>query len=294
MKPVSKRRIRLTIAALCIVMLGVSMAACSHSKNSEPSASNTSGQVEAGKDSKKTITSEIDWQMLAQDYNPPAIDGLLREIKKSDIGEDGSIIITPGIKQEFSHMGQAYHFFFMPNVAWYDFESTGAAISYMLFTWTGEFGTFPEKAPQYQAEARLHKIFAAPNDHYPRLEHQTYTKFVEFDGQAYTPWPESYNDSTMIYDLTNLKVRQDGNYTYYTATAGEYQFDVNGNYEPGENEKFLSAKAQALGLAYTETLDRLLTNGEITGALKRLTYTIEFRIEGDSNVPMIVSVDKKF
>jgi hypothetical protein len=74
-------------------------------------------------------------------------------------------------------MGEDYRFFFMPKVAWYDFESIGAAMSYMIFTWAGEFGTFPEKAPQYQAEARLRKIFAAPNNEYPQIEHQPYRKW---------------------------------------------------------------------------------------------------------------------
>jgi hypothetical protein len=230
------------------------------------------GIIDDDTDSKNPInTIDIDWQLLAADYNPPGIGGLLQAIKDSSITTDGSIDITDNIKLEFNQMGEDYRFFFMPKVAWYDFESIGAAMSYMLFTWTGEFGTFPEKAPQYQAEARLRKIFAAPNNEYPQIEHQPYTKSVVYDGAAYTPWPESYNSNTMIYDLTKLTKRQEGDYTYYTATANEYGFDVDVNspYEAGEN-------------------------GDIIDAQKSQTYIIEFRIEDNNTIPMIVSVDKLY
>ena len=231
---------------------------------------------------------------LTAGYNPPGIDGLLKAIKESDIAKDGNIEITYNIKREFNQMGEDYRFFFMPEVAWYRFESTGAAISYVLFIWAGEFGSFPEKAPKYEAEARLRKIFAAPNNEYPKLEHQAYMKFVKFDGEAYTPWPGSYNADNMIYDLVELKIRQEGDYTYYTATANEYGFNVIGigYYEPGENEKLLIAKAEALGLDYNDTLEKLLEAGDIIEAKKSRTYTIEFRVEGDNTTPMIVSVDK--
>lgn len=255
-------------------------------QNSEPSASNESNNVQG------QASQEIDWRALAADYNPPRIDGLLRAITVSDIKADGGIPITADIKREFNQMGTDHRFFYLPEVAWYDFESTGAALHYMLFTWTGEFGTFPERAPKYEAEARLRKVFAASNNEYPRLEHQTYKKMVNFDGEAYTLWPESYNDNTMVYDLVDLKVRREGAYTYYTASANEYQFDLSGAYEPGKNEIFLSAKAKALGFDYAATLARLLKSGEINSALKSKTYTIEFRVEGDSNIPMIVSVQK--
>jgi hypothetical protein len=61
----------------------------------------------------------------------------------------------------------------------------------------------------------------APMNEYPQIEHQPYTKSVVYDGAAYTPWIESYNSNTMIYDLTKLTKRQEGDYTYYTATAME-------------------------------------------------------------------------
>ncbi|HCF50209.1 MAG TPA: hypothetical protein DER60_08000 [Syntrophomonas sp.] len=181
----------------------------------------------------------------------------------------------------------------MPEVSWYDFDSDGAAISYMIFTWSGEFGTFPESVPPYQAEARLRKVFAAPDDAYPPLIHQAYPKLVRFDGAAYSPWPESYNSDTMVYDLIELKERHDGNYTYYTATANEYGFDVNGHYEPGANEEFLLAKSKALGLDYDSTLEKLLANGQITGAEKSRTYKIEFRVDTNSPTPKIVAVDRR-
>ncbi len=235
---------------------------------------------------------DINWQLLAADYLPPGIGGLLAAIKDSNITKDGSIDITSNIKRGFNQMGEDYRFFFMPQVDWYDFESIGAAMSYMLFTWTGEFGTFPEKAPQYQAEARLRKIFAAPDNVYPQIEHQPYRKYVMYDGAAYTPWPESYNSDTMIYDLIELKERHAGDCTYYTATANEYGFDVNGYYEAGENEKSLFANSKAWGLDYKVTLEKLLENGEIIHAEKSQTYIIEFRIEDNNTIPMIVSVDK--
>lgn len=247
---------------------------------------------------KEAINVDIDWKTLEASYNPPKIDGLLQAINHSQISADGSVIITPDIKREFNKMGEDYRFFFMPKVIWYKFgsiayEPTGEALVYILYTWTGKFGTFPEKAPKYEAEARLRKIFAAPNDEYPLLKHQNYGKCVMFDGEAYRPWPESYNASTMIYNLTDLRVRKDEGYTYYTATANEYQFDLtNGGYTPGENEIFLFDKAKVLKLDYSTTLLKLLETGEITKAVKSRNYTIEFRIKGDSTLPKIVSVDK--
>ena len=248
-------------------------------------------------DNKNPInTADIDWQVLAADYNPPGIGGLLEAIKGSNITTDGSIDITYNIKRQFNQMGEDYRFSFMPKVAWYDFESIGAAISYMLFTWTGEFGTFPEKAPQDQAEARLRKIFAAPNNEYPRIDHQPYRKWVMYDGAAYKLWPESYNTNTMIYDLTELKEQHAGGYTYYTATANEYGFDVdvNSSYEPGENEKFLLANSKAMGLDYNAALEKLLENGGYHPRRKSRTYIIEFRIQDNNTIPMIVSVDKLY
>jgi hypothetical protein len=215
-------------------------------------------------------------------------------INDSHITRDGSVDITYHVKREFNQMGGDYRFFFMPVVDWYDFESIGTAMSYMLFTWIGDFGIFPEKAPQYEAEARLRKIFAAPNNEYPPIVHQPYFKSVIYDGASYRSWPESYNDNTMIYDLTALKERQEGNYTYYTATANEYQFDVNGYYEAGENEKFLFAKSKAWGLDYNAALEKLLENGNIIHAEKSQTYIIEFRIEDNKTIPMIVSVQKLY
>jgi len=231
-------------------------------------------------------------------YNPPKIDGLLQAINDSKITADGSIVITPEIKREFNQMGEDYRFFFMPKVDWYNFEAiayepTGEALAYILFTWTGEFGTFPEKAPKYEAEARLRKIFAAPNNEYPQLEHKAYKKCVMFDGEAYTPWPESYNDNTMVYNLTDLKVRQDDGYTYYHASSDEYQFDSTGAFEPGENEKFLNAQAEALGIDKTATLSKLLETGKIKSAPISRPFTIEFRIDSNNTTPKIVSVDKK-
>ncbi len=248
-----------------------------------------------GVDSKNPINvTNIDWQVLAGDYNPPDIGGLLAAIKDSNITKDGSIVINYNIKREFNQMGEDYRFFFMPKVAWYDFESIGAAMSYILFTWTGEFGTFPDKAPQYQAEARLRKIFAAPNNEYPLIKHQPYMKSVVYDGAAYKPWPESYNSNTMIYDLIELKERHEGDYTYYTATANEHGFDVNAYYEAGENEKFLFANSKAMGLDYNAVLEKLLENGDIIHAEKSQTYIIEFRIQDNNMIPMIVSVDKLY
>jgi|GEM_PF-1685250 len=235
---------------------------------------------------------DIDWQVLAADYIPPTISGLLAAIKDSNITKDGSIGITYNIRREFNQMGENYRFFFMPKVAWYDFESIGAAMSYILFTWTGEFGTFPEKAPPYQAEARLRKVFAAPNNEYSPIEHQPYGKWVMYDDAGYSLWPESYNSNAMIYDLTELKERHEGYYTYYTATANEYGFDVKGCYTAGENEKFLLAKSKAWGLDYNAALERLLENGDIVHAEQSRTYIIEFRIQDNNTIPMIVSVDK--
>ncbi len=234
---------------------------------------------------------DIDWQGLAADYNPPAIDDLLTAIKNSPVSNAGKIEITDDIKRDFNQMGEDYRLFFMPEVNWFDFESTGAAISYMLFTWTGEFGSFPESLSPYQAEARLRKVFAAPDDVYPPLIHQTYPKFVQFDGKSYSPWPESYNTDTMVYDLVELKQRNGGDYIYYTAIANEYGFDVKGYYEPGVNEKFLLAKAKALGLDYDSALEKLLTSGQITDTEKRRTYQIEFRVDHNGSTPKIVAVD---
>jgi hypothetical protein len=45
-----------------------------------------------------------------------------------------------------------------------------------------------------------------------------------------------------------------------------------------------------LGLDSAAALAELLENGEISAALKSYTYTIEFRIEGDNPIPMMVSV----
>ncbi len=285
----SKKR-SVGIAAICIVMLmllitGINTA-FSLLQNNEPSVSTGS------KDTRNPVEAEIDWQALAADYHPPKIEGLLKAIANSDIKKNGNIHITADMKREFNQMGTDYRFFFMPAVVWYDFESTGAAFFYMLYTWTGDFGTFPEHAPKYEAEARIRKVFAASNNKYPQLKHQTYNKMVTFDAKEYRLWPESYNDNTMIYDLVDMSVRQEGTYTYYTAVANEYQFDLDGSYEPGENENFIFAKAKTLGLDSTNTLAKILENGEISAALKSSTYTIEFRIEGDNTIPMIVSVNR--
>jgi len=284
------KKSRISITMICIGLLGMTITACSQSN--KPALSNEPKNVPA------SIEENINWQVLAADYNLSSIAGLLNSIKKSSIKADGNVVITPEIKREFNKMGEDYRFFFMPDVTWYDFKSiayepTGEALVYVLFTWTGKFGTFPEKAPKYEAEARLRKIFAAPNNEYPQLKHQAYGKCVDFDGESYTLWPESYNDSTMVYDLVNLSLRHDGDFTYYTASANEYQFDLTNNgYRPAENEIFLFEKSKALGLDNLTTLAKLLESGEITKATKSRTYTIEFRIEGDSTLPKIVLFDK--
>lgn len=305
MKKILKKIVNGKSLIIVIVALAAIIIACIQPWNNHSSAGNGSNnvpvlkteidkqeQLTADIDKEKPIDTDIDWQALAKSYNPPKINALLREIGNSDTAADGSIVITAGIKREFNQMGEDYRFFFMPDTVWYDFESTGAALSYILYTWTGKFGTFPEKAPKYEAEARVRKIFAAPDNKYPLLEHQTYTKYVKFDGQSYTPWPESFNANTMIYDLTDLRVRQDGDFSYYTASANEYQFDLNGYYEPGENEKFFTARSDALGLDNAAALIRLLETGEISAAVKSSTYTIEFRTEGHNTTPMIISVEK--
>jgi len=247
-------------------------------------------QAGAGKIVK--ITNDIDWQGLAADYHPPAIDNLLTAIKNSSVTTAGDIAITADIKREFNQMGKDYHFFYMPEVSWYDFNSEGAAIRYMLYTWNEQFGVFPEQIPPYQAEARVRKLFAAPGDEYPPLLHQTYPKLVRYDGSSYSLWPESYNTDTMVYDLVELKARKEGDITYYTATANEYGFDVSGYYEPGLNEEYLLAQSKALGLDFASTLDKLRTNGDISQAPTYQTYKIEFRVDKNSPSPQIVAVDR--
>jgi hypothetical protein len=280
----------ISITVICIVLFGMIITACN--RPNKPALSNEPNNARG------SIEEEINWQALATDYNPSNIGGLLNAIKNTNIKADGNVVITPEIKREFNLRGEDYRFFFMPKVTWYDFKSTayeptGEALAYILFTWTGKFGTFPEKVPKYEAEARQRKIFAAPNNEYPQIKHQAYRKCVMFDGESYTSWPESYNANTMVYDLIKLNVRHDGDYTFYTASANEYQFDLtNEGYRPGENEIFLFDKAKALGLDYPKTLAKLLETGEIIKVVKSRTYTIEFRIQGDSTVPKIVSVDK--
>lgn len=272
---------KLATLLISIFILGILIAGCISSENKEVSVS--SGSVY----SNSSISNNL--EHLVEEYNPPQIEGFLKEIKNTDLKEDGNITITPAIKREFNQMGIDYHFFFLPEVDWYDFEFQGAALSYMLFTWTGEFGVFPESVPKYEMEARLQKVFAAHNDEYPSIEHKSYPKFVLFDGQLYSPWPESYNDATMIYDLTDLRIKNEGEYTYYTALTNEYMFDVKGCYEPGENEKFLSAQAEVLGLNYRDTLVKLLETGKIREASESGTYEIQFRVKEGSPIPMIVS-----
>ncbi len=294
------------VLSVCIVMLIITMTACSQGENINPSESNGGDTVKDSPDMDRQEPEivdivdrqdpvdepDINWQQLESDYNPPDIGGLLKAITESNTAIDGSINITYAIKREFNQMDEDYRFFFMPNVAWYDFESVGRAISYLFFTWTGEFGTFPEKIPQYSAEARLQKIFAAPDNKHLQIEHKLYPKSVLYEDGFYSPWPESYNADVMIYDLVELKVLQEENYTYYTATANEYGFDVNGYYEPGVNEEFLFAKSEALGLESEATLGKLLETGDIAGASKSGTYIIEFRVEDNNTTPMIVSVNR--
>lgn len=295
---ISGAGIRKICVFVLMVLIAVMLTACNTAQNAKPPADNNHKDVKKPAVNSKAdnieqaVKEEIDWQEMAANYNPPRIDGLLKAIEKSEIAADGSVNATVDIKREFNKMANAYRFFFLPVVDWYDFESTGEALFYMLFTWTGEFGTFPENAPKYEAEARIRKLFAAKDNEYPRLEHKTYTKLVRYDGKGYSLWPEGYNDNTMVYDLTGLKVRQEGNYTYYIAAADEYQFDASGNYEPGDNEQLMFAKAQDWGLNYPATLAKLLETGEISTAVKRQNYTMEFRVEGDNTTPMIVSVNK--
>ncbi|MEN6325236.1 MAG: hypothetical protein ABFD18_03370 [Syntrophomonas sp.] len=294
----SRAGIRKICLVLMLVLIVWMIAGCNGPQDSQPAGSGKSTEFKRptannkSQEIKKPVKTEIDWQGLAEAYNPPKIDSLLGAIGNSEVAADGSIAITADIKREFNQMGADYHFFFLPVVDWYNFESTGEAISYILFTWNEKFGTFPESAPKYEAEAKLRKLFAAKSHEYPRLEHKTYTKLVTYDGKGYTLWPESYNDNTMVYDLTGLKVRQEGLYKYYTAIADEYQFDTSGSYEPGDNEKIMFMKAQEWSLNYPATLARLLENGEISAAAKRQTYTIQFRIEGNNTTPMLVSVNK--
>ena len=85
-------------------------------------------------------------------------------------------------------------------------------------------------------------------------------------------------------------MRQEGDYRYYTAFVNEYWFDLAGDYPVGENETFLFEKAKAIGYSPQATIDYLLETGEIREAVKKESYRIEFRVEGDSTIPMIVSV----
>ena len=128
------------------------------------------------------------------EYQPPDIAGLLDAIADSEVWPDGEIVIT-GYQAPVQSHRRGHLFFFMPAVEWYQFESTRAAVAYVLFTWTGEFGTFPDQVPKDQVEARLQQLFAAPDDEYPRLVHQLYPKYARFDGDHYSPWPEGYNDN---------------------------------------------------------------------------------------------------
>ena len=71
-----------------------------------------------------------------------------------------------------------------------------------------------------------------------------------------------------LYDLQELSKRAEGDDTYYTAVANEYQFCLDalqGYYEMGPNEEFLFNAAERMGLDYQDTLAQLLTSGEIAG-----------------------------
>ena len=35
-------------------------------------------------------------------------------------------------------------------------------------------------------------------------------KCVRYDGESYVPWPESYNNDAMVYDLVELRLRKEG------------------------------------------------------------------------------------
>ena len=226
------------------------------------------------------------------EYQPPDIAGLLDAIADSEVWPDGEIVITADIKRQFNHMGEDYLFFFMPAVEWYQFESTGAAVAYVLFTWTGEFGTFPDQVPKDQVEARLQQLFAAPDDEYPRLVHQLYPKYARFDGDHYSPWPEGYNDNAKLYDLQELSKRAEGDDTYYTAVANEYQFclDALQGIMKWAQMKFLFNAAERMGLDYQDTANSNIR--KIAGP-SNVSYKIVFRVPSGGTVPMIVSVDRQ-
>jgi hypothetical protein len=255
------------------------------SLDEEASLSGTNENDESREDEKNHSSHAV--QELVTDYHLPGIKDLLKVIAKSDIAQDGTVTLTADIKCLFNQMGRDYQFTYLPEVDWYNFESVGAGLYYILRT-AGEDSL--KGMPQNEVEARLRKVFAAPNNEYPPIKHQTYSDFVMLDGEIYSFWPVGLMGYTSIYELTNLSMRKEGDYTYYTAFVNEYLFDLDGNYPSGKNETFLFDKAEVLGYSPRATLEYLLITEEIREADKKEIYKIEFRVEGDSIIPVIISV----
>ena len=234
------------------------------------------------------------WDKLAGGYTQPKVDAFLQDAAKTTTA--GQVPLNTDLLRDFNQLANDYALYFMPEVDWYQFDNVGGAIWYVIFNWTGKFASFPEQAPKLAAEARIRKLFAAPNDQYPPLQHQEYRKYVRFDGSNYSLWPESYNADTMVYDLVDLKAESKDNFTYYTAKACGYSFNVKEReaYEPSANDLFLDAKKQAYQVSATEALARMLANGEIKNAQKDAIYTIVFRVQKGSSTPQFCQIQKTF
>lgn len=242
------------------------------------------------------------WRKLAAGYQQPNIDYLLYDLQETTIDANGNITIEENILRSFNRFANEYAFFFLPEVDWYQFhsvydntpgyDSNGAAVMYFLFVWDGKFAHFPDKAPKLEMEARIRKLFAAPNDQYPAFPHKEYPKFAQFDGKNYSHVPTEYHENQMVYELLNIKIEKKDGYRYYTAIATQYGFDVAGNYEPGLNELLLAAKSKQWQCSQTEALDRMLTNGQIREATPTQLYTVLFRVVEHGSYPQFCQIEK--
>jgi len=190
----------------------------------------------------------------------------------SIIDQDGSVVITPEMRESFNLFARDYRWIYMPDMDGYEsfFETTHWGDSYGHTNFSDavfyvlQYMHCPEKISDKAMEDAIHNLFYAKDD-YEEMPHQAYRKFARYENGYYSPWPEGGRDhERMFYLLAAMDVQDiKAHDLYITVRATAYYFEDTSVFEAGENEKWLAEKAKDLGIPDLQAAAKLLASGEM-------------------------------
>ncbi len=255
---------KISIAVICFVMLSVVMIGCQQER----------GESAISKES-----------IVIYPSGPDFI--------KSIIGQRGSVEITREMREKFNLFARDYKWVYLPDMNYYEsfFEANeyaesfghnnfGFAAFYVL-----QYMDCPEQMSADAMQLAIQSLFAA-KESYQDMPHQNYGRLANFEGGYYSPPREGglYHER-MFYLLTGLEVVQEGsNDIYITARAQSYYFN-HPSYKPGENEKWLDAKAKEMGISDMQAAAQLLASGEMAELQDGSEYETKMHIKLDRQKP---------